>query len=96
MIYAEYLQSARWHRVSEAAKKRAGYRCQVCNSDERLETHHRSYERLGHELDSDLTVLCHACHDLFSKHGKLKEPLRAMAVEEWIRGMIRRAYDATH
>jgi hypothetical protein len=28
----------------------------------RLEVHHLSYERLGHELPDDLIVLCPACH----------------------------------
>jgi 5-methylcytosine-specific restriction endonuclease McrA len=69
--YFKYLMSDAWRTRAEAAKARASYRCQLCNSPDRLETHHRTYERLGHELDSDLTVLCAVCHELFSKHGRL-------------------------
>ena len=73
--YQAYLLSEDWRRKAEAAKKRAGYRCQVCNRDRsevlQLEAHHRTYEYLGEERAADLTVLCNECHDLFSKHGKL-------------------------
>lgn len=65
--YHAYLKSATWQAKANEAKRRAGYRCQVCNSPERLEAHHRTYERLGCELPADLTVLCAVCHSLFSE-----------------------------
>jgi hypothetical protein len=43
-------------------------RCAGCGGDERLEVHHLTYERLGHELMRDLRVLCHWCHML--DHGR--------------------------
>lgn len=60
--YDDYIQSREWRKKAEAAKKRAGYRCQVCNGQDNLEAHHRTYERLGHEHDTDITVLCEKCH----------------------------------
>ncbi len=69
--YYEYIKSAEWKEKSDAAKERAGYRCQVCNSPDNLNTHHRTYANLGHEPPEDLFVLCHDCHELFSKNGKL-------------------------
>jgi hypothetical protein len=70
MIYAEYLATPEWKDRAKAARKRAGYRCQVCNANNvKLNTHHRTYERIGHEDDGDLIVLCEKCHALF--HGKL-------------------------
>jgi phosphoserine aminotransferase len=65
--YSEYIQSSAWKRKADAAKKRAGYRCQVCNGKKRLEAHHRTYDNLGHEKPEDITVLCHDCHELFSR-----------------------------
>lgn len=62
-----YLRSAHWAGIRKQALKRAEHRCQVCNGTERLDVHHRTYERLGHERPGDLTVLCRRCHDLF--HG---------------------------
>ena len=69
--YQEYIGSARWSDRADAAKERAGGRCQVCNSDVQLDAHHRTYERLGHERPGDLTVLCRGCHTLFHENGKL-------------------------
>lgn len=65
MPYAKYLQTPEW--ADRRARKitEAGSRCQLCNSEKRLEVHHRTYERRGAELDSDLTVLCRKCHEKF-------------------------------
>jgi hypothetical protein len=63
--YTTYIRSKRWKSKSNAAKKRAGWRCQTCNRPHgqvRLEGHHRTYERLGYEIPEDITVLCDDCH----------------------------------
>ncbi len=62
MPYEDYLRSEAWKRRREYMLRRAGYRCRLCNRGERLEVHHRTYERLGAEDPDDLTVLCHDCH----------------------------------
>jgi hypothetical protein len=62
MPYRSYLMTAHWREVSAKAKQRAGNRCQLCNCKGNLESHHRTYERRGHEEDADLTVLCGDCH----------------------------------
>ena len=66
--YYDYIRSEEWRDKAEAAKARAGYRCQVCNTPDSmagLEAHHRTYERLGNELPEDITVLCGDCHSIF-------------------------------
>jgi hypothetical protein len=75
--YQEYLQTPYWKKASDEVKRRAGYRCQVCNSDKALETHHRSYEHRGNEMEhlEDLICLCHECHDRF--HRSMREPVPA-------------------
>jgi RNA polymerase-binding transcription factor DksA len=63
--YKAYIRSRAWKKKAEAAKVRVGNRCQLCNrprSEVQLEAHHRTYERLGHELPGDITVLCRDCH----------------------------------
>ncbi len=65
--YEKYLQSTLWFNKRNESKARANYRCQLCNSPERLEVHHRTYERLGNELPEDLTVLCNDCHKAHSR-----------------------------
>lgn len=70
MTYSEYIRSDAWRRsearLSELAA--AGYRCRLCNAESTpespLHVHHRTYERFGCELPSDLTALCKECHYL--------------------------------
>lgn len=69
--YHEYIGSDQWREKATMAKEEAGRRCQVCNGDERLEAHHRTYERLGREEKGDLTVLCRDCHQVFHDNGRL-------------------------
>jgi hypothetical protein len=67
--YNTYINSPEWRAKANAAKQRAGNRCQVCNrpsSEIQLNAHHRTYERLGNENPDDITVLCRDCHKLFS------------------------------
>jgi len=67
--YREYLNSPGWDKKREAALKRAGGRCQLCNYPNDLEVHHRTYDRVKRERVGDLFVLCEKCHKRF--HGKL-------------------------
>jgi hypothetical protein len=71
MSYAAYLRTSEWIERANRAKKRAGYRCQVCNGRGKVNVHHRTYERRGHEWDEDLIVLCATCHQMFHREGKL-------------------------
>lgn len=72
--YDDYLASDEWavRRTYYVAK--AMGRCQICNkpggpNGRGLNAHHRTYARVGAELDADVVVLCRDCHALF--HGKL-------------------------
>ena len=72
--YGLYLRSDAWRTRADAALRRAGHRCMICNADRwftPLEVHHRTYERLGAERPGDLVVLCSHCHGLFHAFGKL-------------------------
>lgn len=72
MSYADYLHTPEWRRTRAAAILRAGGCCSLdVTHTDGLEVHHRTYERLGEELASDLTVLCKVCHRLHHKeHGR--------------------------
>ncbi len=63
--YQVYLQSDGWKKRRAEAIDRAGRRCQLCNSVDSLQVHHRTYERLGNELPADLIALCRSCHAKF-------------------------------
>lgn len=73
--YAEYLQTPAWRERRAERLRFAGHRCEVCNAGGRLEVHHRTYERLGRELMTDLVALCRECHRLFS--DRMPKPLPA-------------------
>jgi len=68
MDYVTYITSAAWR--SNPARQRelaaANFACRLCPNaaaiGARIEVHHRTYERLGHELDGDLIALCSECH----------------------------------
>jgi hypothetical protein len=76
MRYEWYLQSDDWKAARKSAHRRAGGKCQACNSDKALEVHHRTYERRGEELASDLLVLCRRCHQAVHFHGGAHSPGR--------------------
>jgi hypothetical protein len=71
MDYPKYLQTDHWQGVRKIALERASGRCCVCNSESRLDVHHRTYERRGYELPEDVIVLCRKCHEIFHKNGRL-------------------------
>lgn len=76
MPYGDYLLTEHWQQVRRAALERALYRCQICNSPNYLNVHHRTYERRGYERDDDLLVLCRNCHQIFHENGKLAVEFR--------------------
>jgi hypothetical protein len=64
--YRAYLESPEWRVRRQWKLDEARNRCEVCNSSEPpIDVHHRTYERLGRERQSDLVVLCRQCHDRF-------------------------------
>ena len=65
--YRDYLKSPHWKRTSARAKARAGYRCQRCGKRFTLQTHHKTYKRIGRERPGDLLVLCRTCHRAMRK-----------------------------
>lgn len=72
MPYAEYLKTEHWQETRKAALKRARYRCQVCNTNERtLHVHHRTYENRGQEYAADVITLCENCHKTFHDNGSV-------------------------
>ncbi len=67
--YNDYLKSVAWQIRRDRALRKALHRCQICNGIDALQVHHNTYKRLGHELDSDLLVVCETHHKMI--HGLL-------------------------
>lgn len=68
--YESYLRTDWWKLVSWANKWAAGFKCSLCDSTERLNTHHKNYDNKGMERFEDLICLCSDCHAKY--HGKFK------------------------
>ena len=71
MNYTDYLKSPDWQAFRKKVLSFWGERCAICYSKDRVEVHHRTYERLGQEMITDCLALCADCHKLhhnFSGH----------------------------
>ena len=74
MTYNEYLNSSTWRNIRADALRGAEHRCQVCDSPDDLEVHHRRYPTRGTERWPDhLTVLCSLCHSMHEEVNKAIE-----------------------
>ena len=66
MEYQLYLQTREGQTIRRLKLHEARYQCQICPTGRQaLDVHHRTYERRGVEVLSDLVVLCRGCHALF-------------------------------
>lgn len=60
--YDAYMASKQWASRRDAYYRAHACRCSACASIDKIHLHHLTYERMGRELDSDLTPLCEGCH----------------------------------
>jgi len=65
--YRKYLQTKEWKLISNECKRLANHKCNRCGATDNLQAHHKSYENVFNELQSDLECLCKACHE--KEHG---------------------------
>lgn len=66
--YENYITSKEWFDKRNLVFKLLGRKCQRCEVTRRLHVHHKTYARFKNEnIETDLTVLCHPCHDLYHK-----------------------------
>lgn len=64
----ERYESSKWRRRRARALMLGNYKCAKCGARNKLQVHHLSYQHLGDELDCELMVLCHSCHQRV--HGR--------------------------
>lgn len=67
--YREYLLSDEWKSIRLTIIEDRE-QCERCGSDYKLQIHHKNYDNIFNELDSDLELLCKRCHLL--QHNLLK------------------------
>lgn len=71
--YARYLKSEDWQlKRARKLRKKSGERrrCAVCASSEHLQVHHLNYRNWHDVRQSDLRLLCGACHE--TTHALMK------------------------
>ena len=66
MNYKKYLASREWMVLKAQVRERSGGVCERCFNAPHEETHHVTYERIGHERIEDLIGICGACHRYLS------------------------------
>jgi hypothetical protein len=67
--YEDYIKSPEWAEKRKIVMQMWCNRCALCNIGATpLDLHHRTYDRVGNELVTDLVPLCRNCHAKF--HGK--------------------------
>jgi len=66
--YYLYLKSNKWSSIRTHAIRKAQNSCQVCDSPNNLQCHHRRYNNIGNENIDDLIVLCSDCHKIYHKN----------------------------
>lgn len=66
-LYLTYMRSAAWFALRRVIILRAKGRCERCHKGGRLEVHHLTYERLGHERLTDLLAVCPSCHKVLDR-----------------------------
>ena len=71
VIYQKYLSTFYWDEVRRKMLCLSGCRCERCGANnEVLSVHHRTYDRIGKEEESDLIVLCWPCHKEFHDESR--------------------------
>jgi hypothetical protein len=66
--YNGYLNTDHWKQLSARKKREVNYTCELCLSKQDIDTHHKTYIRVGRELLSDLSIICNPCH--YKLHNK--------------------------
>lgn len=71
--YDDYLATVHWRTKRIKIAEQNLFTCQICGKHipNCFEIHHKTYERLGRELDSDLMCLCDECHK--AEHKKIAQ-----------------------
>lgn len=64
--YQTYLASREWAILKRQVKARSGGLCERCHFGKHQDTHHLTYERIGHERLEDLQGVCRDCHEYLS------------------------------
>ena len=87
-----YIGSGCWKRKRNYIIKKRGCKCQMCGDESKKSSeyhlHHNIYDRLGHEMENDLQLLCNECHSGLHKQFTLTELKRMFEEFTYINGAL--------
>jgi hypothetical protein len=87
-----YIGSDCWKRKRNYIIKKRGCKCQMCGDVSKKSSeyhlHHNIYDRLGHEMENDLQLLCNECHSGLHKQFTLTELKRMFEEFTYINGVL--------
>lgn len=83
--YQTYISSDGWKQRKADYFAKHPRRCTACGSESAIHLHHRTYARMGRELNEDLTPLCQPCHSKVHQHHEKSRKSLAKATDEFIR-----------
>lgn len=66
--YNDYLNSVKWKTFRQEVLIFYGNRCILCDSQFKIEIHHKHYRTFGNETIQDVVPLCQKCHR--KHHGR--------------------------
>ena len=91
ITYQQYLASDHWQELRRRvwASPMHKRRCYACGAKERLEVHHKTYKRIGHEWLMDLCLMCRDCHQAAHDQEKNGRNLR------WVARKIKKLFAKT-
>lgn len=86
-IYRDYITSDEWKWFREEYYKTHKKECRACGSKIRVNLHHKTYKRLGHERLADVVPLCEYHHTELHKKVRKNKLNLWTATEEYIRNV---------
>jgi hypothetical protein len=99
-FYERYIASVEWSLKRAERLAVDQNQCQAClhdGSEWRLEIHHKTYERLGHEdVGRDLITLCCQCHEAVTNVIRSRRYAGRPACVEFVRVVHATRKDACH
>lgn len=77
--YINYINSNHWRSTKLKAFARFGWRCQCCNSREKLEGHHLIYRTpLNAGLVDDVLPVCKSCHSILHNTPSIENGYKSL------------------
>lgn len=93
--YLATLSSKEFKRRKTARVKATRSHCERCGlyfPRSGLQLHHKTYERLGNELETDLELLCRECHIVADRERQCAHPRFASRLHSWATRYLGKEY----